>query len=201
MGGGRPERHARPGEDYSFTIDDNADLPDPRSGWQPNGVTGPSRVVDHNDFDWTDDEYQARPLSSALIYELHIGTFTPEGTFDSAIAKLAHLKSLGVTHVELMPVNDFPGKFGWGYDGVALFAPRQEYGGPGGVEAPGRRLPRAQARRLSSTSCTTTWGRRATSCRSSPPTSPTATTPPGATRSTSTARTATRSAGSSATTP
>ncbi len=127
-------RHARPGEDYSFTIDDNADLPDPRSGWQPDGVTGPSRIVDHHAFRWTDDEYQARPLSAALIYELHIGTFTPDGTFDSAIARLAHLKALGVTHVELMPVNDFPGKFGWGYDGVSLFAPRQEYGGPEGLK-------------------------------------------------------------------
>ena len=126
---------ARVGEDYTFTIDDNTDLPDPRSGWQPNGVTGPSRIVDHHAFAWTDDEYQARPLSSALIYELHIGTFTEAaGTFDSAIERLAHLKSLGVTHVELMPVNDFPGKFGWGYDGVALFAPRQEYGGPEGLK-------------------------------------------------------------------
>ena len=128
---GRP---ARAGEDYTFTVDDAADLPDPRSGWQPNGVTGPSRVVDHNAFRWTDDGFQARPLSSALIYELHIGTFTPEGTFDSAIGKLEHLKALGVTHVEVMPVNDFPGRFGWGYDGVALFAPRHVYGGPDGFK-------------------------------------------------------------------
>ena len=127
-------RNARPGEDYTFTIDDGKDLPDPRSGWQPSGVTGPSRIVDHRAFDWSDANFQARPLSSALIYELHVGTFTPEGTFDSAITKLAHLKALGVTHVELMPVNDFPGKFGWGYDGVALFAPRQEYGGPEGLK-------------------------------------------------------------------
>ena len=123
-------RRARPGEDYSFNLDDVEGLPDPRSGWQPNGINGPSRIVDHHDFDWTDEQFQARPLSSALIYEIHIGTFTPEGTFDAAIAKLPHLHSLGVTHVEIMPVNDFPGKFGWGYDGVSLFAVRQEYGGP-----------------------------------------------------------------------
>lgn len=127
-------RAARPGEEYTFAVDDSEGLPDPRSGWQPHGVTGPSRVVDHRAFDWTDGEFQARPLSSALIYELHVGTFTPEGTFDSAIERLPHLKSLGVTHVELMPVNDFPGKFGWGYDGVSLFAPRHEYGGPDGLK-------------------------------------------------------------------
>ena len=127
-------RNAKAGEDYTFTIDDNADLPDPRSGWQPHGVTGPSRIVDHGAFAWTDDDFQARPLSSAVIYELHIGTFTPEGTFDSAIGKLGHLKELGVTHVEVMPVNDFPGRFGWGYDGVALFAPRHVYGGPDGLK-------------------------------------------------------------------
>ncbi len=127
-------RHAKVGEDYTFTVDDNADLPDPRSGWQPNGVTGPSRIVDHRVFRWTDDDFQARPLSSAVIYELHVGTFTPEGTFDSAIDKLAHLKDLGITHVEIMPVADFPGEFGWGYDGVSLFAPRQVYGGPEGLK-------------------------------------------------------------------
>ncbi len=90
-----PDRQARAGEDYTFAIDDGDDLPDPRSGWQPDGVHGPSRIVDHSAFAWTDEEFQARPLSAALIYELHIGTFTPEGTFDSAIARLDHLKALG----------------------------------------------------------------------------------------------------------
>ncbi len=109
-------------------------LPDPRSGWQPHGVHGPSRIVNHAAFHWTDDEFQARPLSSALIYELHVGTFTPEGTFEAVIGHLDHLKRLGVTHIELMPVADFPGRFGWGYDGVNLFAPRHIYGGPEGLK-------------------------------------------------------------------
>ncbi len=127
-------RRARAGEEYTFNVDDDRELPDPRSGWQPHGVHGPSRIVDHNAFLWTDEEFQAKPLSSALIYELHVGTFTAEGTFESVIGKLDHLKRLGVTHVELLPVADFPGKFGWGYDGVNLFAPRHLYGGPDGLK-------------------------------------------------------------------
>ncbi len=127
-------RHAVPWEDYSFTIDDANDLPDPRSGWQPHGVNGPSRIVDHGEFGWTDEGFQARPLSSALIYELHVGTFTPEGTFDAVIEHLDHLRRLGVTHLEIMPVAEFPGLFGWGYDGVNLFAPRHVYGGPQGLK-------------------------------------------------------------------
>jgi len=127
-------RHSQPGEDYSFNIDEHEKLPDPRSGWQPQGVHGPSRIVDHSAFGWTDDDFQARPLSSALIYELHVGTFTAEGTFEAMIPRLDYLKKLGVTHVELMPVADFPGRFGWGYDGVNLFAPRQAYGGPDGLK-------------------------------------------------------------------
>jgi len=129
-----PGRIARPGEDYTFSIDGGPDLPDPRSGWQPHGVHGPSRIVDHGRFRWSDGEFQARPFSSALVYELHVGTFTQEGTFDSAIPRLDHIKALGVTHVELMPVADFPGRFGWGYDGVSLFAPRHAYGGPDGLK-------------------------------------------------------------------
>ena len=127
-------REARPGEDYTFSIDQSDPMPDPRSGWQPQGVNGPSRVVDHSAFTWTDEDFQARPLSSALIYELHVGTFTTEGTFDAVIGKLGYLKDLGITHVELLPVADFPGQFGWGYDGVSLFAPRQVYGGPEGLK-------------------------------------------------------------------
>jgi maltooligosyltrehalose trehalohydrolase len=138
-------RHARAGEDYSFNVDKNEKLPDPRSGWQPQGVHGPSRIVDHSAFRWTDDEFQARPLSSALIYELHVGTFTDAGTFEAMIPRLDHLKKLGVTHVELMPVADFPGKFGWGYDGVNLFAPRNLYGGPEGLK---RLVDACHARKL-----------------------------------------------------
>ena len=139
---GRP---ARAGEDYTFSIDGGPDLPDPRSGWQPDGVHGPSRVVDHSAFAWTDEDFQAKPLGAAIIYELHIGTFTPAGTFEAAIDRLDHLRRLGVTHVEIMPVADFPGEFGWGYDGVALFAPRHVYGGPEGLK---RLVDACHARRL-----------------------------------------------------
>src|SRR4051812_18213342 len=93
-----------PGSDYLFRIDQSETCPDPRSNFQPQGVHGPSRVVDHQSFQWTDRLFQARPLSSALIYELHVGTFTAAGTFEAAIEKLAHLLQLGVTHIELMPV-------------------------------------------------------------------------------------------------
>ena len=122
---------ARPGSDYAYFLDDeDLALPDPRSLWQPQGVHGPSRILDHSAFGWTDADWQAPPLESAVIYELHIGTFTPEGTFDAAQEKLDALCNLVVTHVELMPVASFPGVQGWGYDGVALFAPHEPYGGP-----------------------------------------------------------------------
>jgi maltooligosyltrehalose trehalohydrolase len=114
--------------DYTIRID-GRDRPDPRSRCQPEGVHGPSRWIS-DEFTWHDEQFRAVPLSAALIYELHIGTFTPEGTFSAAIGKLPHLKQLGVTHVELMPVAAFPGKHGWGYDGVALFAPHPAYGAP-----------------------------------------------------------------------
>ena len=126
---------AGPGTDYGFLIDEDRNpKPDPRSQWQPNGVHALSRVYDQNAFRWTDQGFQARPLSSAVIYELHLGTFTQEGTFDSAIAKLEYLRDLGVTHVELMPVAAFDGNHGWGYDGVALFAVHEPYGGPDGLK-------------------------------------------------------------------
>ena len=122
---------ARAGSDYAFLLDDDPTaLPDPRSAWQPKGVHGPSRLVDHRSFKWSDRHFQAKPLKSALIYELHVGTFTPEGTFESAISKLDVLADLGVTHVELMPVNQFSGRWGWGYDGVGLYAPHNSYGDP-----------------------------------------------------------------------
>jgi maltooligosyltrehalose trehalohydrolase len=123
-----------PGTDYAFRVDGEGPLPDPRSPWQPEGVHGPSRVVDHAAFRWTDAGWQPPPLGSGLIYELHVGTFTPGGTFESAIERLPHLVDLGVTHVEVMPVAAFPGARGWGYDGVALFAPHVPYGGPDGLK-------------------------------------------------------------------
>ena len=128
-------KNAEPGTDYAYVIDgEEPAAPDPRSQWQPNGVHGPSRIVDHSAFKWHDATWQAQPLSSAVIYELHIGTFTSEGTFESAIERLDYLKELGITHIELMPVADFPGVRGWGYDGVDLFAPHQAYGGPDGLK-------------------------------------------------------------------
>jgi maltooligosyltrehalose trehalohydrolase len=119
------------GTNYQFLIDgDDYPLPDPRSPWQPEGVHGPSRILDHAAFQWTDQRWQAPSRPEAIVYELHIGTFTPEGTLDTARERLPYLKDLGITHVELCPVNSFPGKHGWGYDGVDLFAPQESYGGP-----------------------------------------------------------------------
>lgn len=122
---------AGPGSDYCFLIDDDESCyPDPRSLWQPSGVHGMSRVYDQNSFSWSDFGFQALPLASAVIYELHIGTFTEDGTLDAATEKLNYLVELGITHVELMPVSSFEGNHGWGYDGVALFSVHQPYGGP-----------------------------------------------------------------------
>jgi len=98
------------GADYSFIVDDGDPLPDPRSPWQPYGVRGPSRLLDHSLFPWSDGRWQAAPLSSAIVYELHIGTFTPEGAFDSAVTRLSHLVSLGVTHA--VGRGDQPGRTG-----------------------------------------------------------------------------------------
>ncbi len=126
---------AGPGTDYAYVIDgEEPAVPDPRSPQQPAGIHGPSRVVDHSAFAWSDAGWRAPVFPSALVYELHIGTFTPEGTFDAAVDKLDWLKSIGVTHVEILPVAAFPGERGWGYDGVALFAPYEPYGGPDGLK-------------------------------------------------------------------
>lgn len=125
---------AGPGMDYAFRLDGGPPMPDPRSPWQPQGPMQASRTVDHREFEWTDRHWQSRPLSSAVIYELHIGTFTPQGTFEAALGKLEHLVNLGVTHIELMPVNEFDGARGWGYDGVSIFAPFHGYGGPPGLK-------------------------------------------------------------------
>jgi maltooligosyltrehalose trehalohydrolase len=119
------------GTDYGFVLDDGEkSYPDPRSQWQPKGVHGLSRVYDQGAFAWSDGGFQAVPLGSAIVYELHIGTFTQQGTLDAAIENLDALKELGITHVELLPVAAFAGQHGWGYDGVALFAVHEPYGGP-----------------------------------------------------------------------
>jgi maltooligosyltrehalose trehalohydrolase len=126
-------RFAEHGVDYSFIPDGDNPLPDPRSPWQPRGVHGPSRILDHKRFPWTDGHWQPPPLSSAVIYELHVGAFSPEATFDGVLSRLDYLVDLGVTHVQLMPVSTFSGSRGWGYDGVDLFAPHEVYGGPEGL--------------------------------------------------------------------
>lgn len=120
--------------DYGYILDGEGPLPDPRSQYQPGGVHGLSRTVDHTAFEWTDGGWQSPPLSSAIIYELHTGTFTPEGTFEAIISKLDYLKELGITHIELMPVNEFSGNRNWGYDGVDIYAPHHGYGGPEGLK-------------------------------------------------------------------
>jgi maltooligosyltrehalose trehalohydrolase len=122
------------GEEYLYQINDQEPIPDPRSPWQPYGVHGKSKHVDHTKFSWSDQNWQPKPLPASVLYELHIGTFTPGGTFDSAIEKLSHLVELGVSHVEVMPVAEFEGEFGWGYDGVFPFAPHHAYGGPDGFK-------------------------------------------------------------------
>lgn len=118
------------GTDYVFRLDDALPVPDPRSRWQPFGVHEPSRAFDAERYAWTDGAWTGRQLAGGVIYELHLGTFTPEGTLDSAIARLDHLVDIGVDFVELLPVNAFNGSHNWGYDGVQWYAVHEGYGGP-----------------------------------------------------------------------
>lgn len=125
----------KPATDYAFLLGDGEQLlPDPRSLWQPHGVHGLSRTYDHDAFEWTDASWTGRQLPGAVLYELHIGTFTQAGTFDAAIERLDHLVDLGVDLVELLPVNAFNGEHNWGYDGVCWYAPHEPYGGPDGLK-------------------------------------------------------------------
>ena len=120
--------------DYGYLVDDDeAPKPDPRSRWQPEGIRGPSRVVDPDVFVWATNRPVIDP-ADLVVYELHVGTFTPEGTFEAAIEHLTELYDLGVTAVELMPVNEFPGVRGWGYDGTHISAAHHAYGGPDGLQ-------------------------------------------------------------------
>src|SRR5262245_5764671 len=112
------EAGAAAGADYGFRLDGGQPLPDPRSPWQPHGLHGLPRLVDHGAFRWRDAGWRPPRLSDLALYELHVGTFTPGGTFESAIERLDHLVELGVNAVELMPVAEFSGERGWGYDGV-----------------------------------------------------------------------------------
>ena len=154
---------AGPGRRYTYRLDGGEGLPDPASALQPEGVAGPSDVVDP-EFAWTDGGWRGRPMDELVLYELHVGTFTPEGTFDAIVARLPALAELGVTALELMPVAQFPGERNWGYDGVFPYAVQHSYGGPHGLKrlvdachargprrVPGCRLqpPRARGERTS----------------------------------------------------
>ncbi len=121
---------AGPGLRYRYRLDGGHHFPDPAARFQPDGVHGWSQVVDPAAFAWSDAGWRARPLAEQVLYELHVGTFTREGTFAAAAARLPALADLGVTAVELMPLADFPGRHGWGYDGVCPFAPARCYGTP-----------------------------------------------------------------------
>jgi maltooligosyltrehalose trehalohydrolase len=122
-----------PGEDYQL-VADGTPLPDPASRWQPEGLRGPSRLLDPGAFAWTDAEFRPPLLRDTVIYELHVGTFTEAGTFEAAIPHLRGLRETGITTLELMPVAEFPGRHGWGYDGVYLSAAQSSYGGPLGLQ-------------------------------------------------------------------
>ena len=123
------------GTRYKYLIDGTAAVPDPASHFQPEDVAGPSEVVDHQQFEWQNVRWQGRPWHEAVILELHVGTFTPEGTFRAAIDKLDHLAQTGFTAIELMPIADFAGRRNWGYDGVLLYAPDSTYGRPDDLKA------------------------------------------------------------------
>lgn len=125
-------RKPRVGADirYSFTLPDGLEIPDPASRFQPRDVHGPSEIVDLSRFQWQSTDWYGRPWEETIIYELHVGTFSQEGTFHGAIAHLDHLHDLGITAIQIMPVADFPGGYNWGYDGVMPYAPDSSYGRP-----------------------------------------------------------------------
>ena len=129
------EGEAVAGDDYHLVVDGGVSLPDPCSRSQPEGVRGPSRVVDPGAFAWSDAAWGGLDLRELVIYELHVGTFTRAGTFAGAVERLPELRELGVTAIELMPVATFPGARNWGYDGLYTWAPHPAYGGPEGLAA------------------------------------------------------------------
>jgi len=126
---------ARPGSLYQFVLPDGIHVTDPASRFQPIDVHGPSEVIDPAAYIWGDADWRGRPWEECIVYELHVGAFTPEGTFSAAIGRLDFLCDLGITAVELMPIGDFPGRWNWGYDGVLLFAPDSSYGRPEDLKA------------------------------------------------------------------
>src|SRR4051794_9480533 len=121
------------GRRYAFSLDGGPDRADPASLWQPDNVPGPSAVVRAERFTWTDANWKGVARENLVLYELHVGTFAPEGTFEAIIPRLPELKELGVTMLELMPVGQFPGGRNWGYDGVLPYATQNTYGGPHGL--------------------------------------------------------------------
>ncbi len=123
------------GDLYKYRLDEMHSFPDPASRYQPHGVHGPSMVVDEKGYAWNDPAWRRCPFRDLVIYELHIGGFTPEGTFRAAIERLPHVRSLGATAIEIMPIGDFPGQRNWGYDGVFLYAPARAYGTPDDLRA------------------------------------------------------------------
>lgn len=128
-------REAKPGDAYRFRLPDGLRVPDPASRFNPDDVHGASRVIDPAGYAWQHEDWRGRPWEEAVLYELHVGTFTDEGTFAAAQARLPALAQLGITAIELMPLADFPGRRNWGYDGTLLFAPDASYGTPGDLKA------------------------------------------------------------------
>jgi maltooligosyltrehalose trehalohydrolase len=126
---------AQSGDRYRFAFQDGLRVPDPASRFQPDDVHGPSQVIDPRDYRWTTAGWRGRPWHEAVVYELHIGALTPEGTFRAATERLEHLERLGITAIEIMPIADFPGDRNWGYDGVLLYAPDSSYGTPSEFKA------------------------------------------------------------------
>jgi maltooligosyltrehalose trehalohydrolase len=126
---------AKAGVCYKFRIDDEIDVPDPASAFQPDDVSGPSEVIDHTAYKWRASDWRGRPWQETIVIETHVGTFTPEGTYRAMIAKLDHLVECGITALELMPLADFAGKRNWGYDGVLWYAPDSAYGRPDDLKA------------------------------------------------------------------
>jgi maltooligosyltrehalose trehalohydrolase len=123
-----------PGSRYWYLLDGTTPRPDPASQFQPEGVHGPSAIVDHAAFPWTDAGWEGTPREDLVIYELHVGTFTPAGTFEAIVPRLSELKELGITAIELMPVAQFPGHRNWGYDGAYPYAAQNSYGGPSALK-------------------------------------------------------------------
>ncbi len=129
-----PVSDVREGDDYFYVLEGERERPDPVSRWLPRGVHGPTRIVNPESFHWSDQPWKGIPLKDFIIYELHPGTFTAEGRFESAITRLSYLRDLGITAIEIMPVAEVPGSRNWGYDGASLYAPQSTYGGPTGLK-------------------------------------------------------------------